>query len=363
MELIRKPFARNNAKLLSSISKSNTNVCLKQFSSTLYIKNKANNSKIKNALTSNNHFSTSSLLKKESQAEEASQTASSAYADSSIDEKEISKFKVLANSWWTENGEFEGLHRMNRLRVPLIRDAMVSYLDTMPKSEKEKLVNQFNESNKDEMGKVSGFAEPLRGLNILDIGCGGGILSEALARLGAQVTGIDACKENVLAAQMRIQSEFEKSKENARYCKRLRYLHCTVEDLAVVDENSNYFDGVVMSEVVEHVSNVKSFMENSAKLLKNQGYLFATTINRTAESYMLGIVAAEYLLNIVTKGTHDWNKFIKPSELKQHFRENDVSVRFEMGMFYNPLTKTWSWSRLDGINYAIYGQKQKTTIH
>lgn len=264
---------------------------------------------------------------------------------STVDEKEIQKFKQLATAWWTENGEFEALHRMNQLRVPMIRDAMKSYIVSTPQRPSE---------------TTPSVDEPLSGLNILDIGCGGGILSEALARLGAQVTGIDACKENIQTAQVRVHSEYERTGQS--YCKRLSYLNCTVEELASVEDNAGYFDAVVMSEVVEHVNNVGGFVESSVNLLKNQGYLFITTINKTQESYLLAILGAEYLLNLVPRGTHEWAKFVRPEDLKQMLKENEVTVRYEMGMLYNPLTKSWSWTRHQGVNYALYGQKLSTSL-
>ena len=339
---LRLLISNHNTKQISSSSNFTHKILLKtNFQNNLYDPRISVSQTVK--------FSTSST------SETSSETVN---AETSIDEKEIGKFKQLANEWWTENGEFEALHRMNKLRVPLIRDAMSNYLETMSKSERE-LVNKKIQS---ENVTISALVEPLAGLNILDIGCGGGILSEALARLGANVTGVDACKENVITAQMRIQSEYERSKEHFAYCKRLRYIHCTVEDLAAVEENGGYFDGVVLSEVIEHVSNPKSFIENSSRLLKNHGYIFVTTINRTPQSYALAIVGAEYIMNIVPKGTHDWKKFLKPSEVKQFLAQNEISVKFEMGMAYNPITRIWSWCRDDTVSYAVYGQKQKTSI-
>jgi polyprenyldihydroxybenzoate methyltransferase/3-demethylubiquinol 3-O-methyltransferase len=280
---------------------------------------------------------------------------------STANEKEINRFKVHANSWWIEGGEYDALHRMNQLRVPMIRDALANYLTTMPKSERDKIVQTAaeHEQNVTDSGSSS---EPLAGFNILDVGCGGGILSEPLARLGAVVTGVDACKENIISAQMRAQTEFARSGEQARFYKRLRYLHCTVEELAAVEENFGYFDAVVFSEVIEHVDNLSGFVDQAGRLLKNHGYMFATTINKTPQSYALAIVAAEYLLNIVAKGTHDWNKFVAPEDLKQLFRQNEVSTQFEMGMCYNPVTKNWSWSQDKSVNYALYGQKMKTSL-
>jgi ubiquinone biosynthesis O-methyltransferase len=347
MELLRKSLILNQKKLL-----------LKRFLNTNQFKtaqkltvNKIND----NQFTPKRSITTNSIVLRSVSEKYDNQNFKT--SSSTVDENDINNFKKLTEEWWKENGEFEGLHRMNKLRVPLIRDAMASYLEHLPKFEKEKLYEGLDRS------KVNMLAEPLAGLNILDIGCGGGILSECLSRLGAQVTGVDACKENILVAQTRLQQEYEKSLENATYCKRLRYLHCTIEELATVEENGNYFDAVVMSEVVEHVSNLDAFVEHASRLLKNQGFMFATTINKTLESYVLAIGVAEYVMNLVPRGTHDWNKFVKPGDLKAVMKRNDIFPKFEMGMLYNPLTRQWSWSEHSGINYALYGQKMKPTLN
>lgn len=249
----------------------------------------------------------------------------------SVDENEMKKFRQLADYWWVENGEFEALHRMNALRVPLIKDTMLNYRHGLPKKELEQINSFLDEKNQQRPYTEQQLErEPLLGLHILDIGCGGGILSEPLARLGAQVTAIDSLKENIICAQMRTQLEMERSKGRAAaYLDRLRYINCTIEDLASVEENNNYFDGVVMSEVVEHVANLNDFMANSIKLLKDKGFLFATTINRTPQSYALAIVAAEYLLGLVPRGTHEWNKFVQPNELTS-ILEKSNQLRFRL---------------------------------
>lgn len=189
---------------------------------------------------------------------------------SSVDLEEMRKFKSLSDSWWIENGEFEALHQMNVLRVPLIRDTMRSYRSSLPQTERDKILTYTDESNQNKLYTNDELArEPLLGLNILDIGCGGGILSQPLARLGAQVTGIDMCKENIISAQLRVESEIERSNgKNSKFYDRLRFINCTIEDLAVVDDNFNYFDAIVCSEVVEHVNNLNDFVTNSVKLLK-----------------------------------------------------------------------------------------------
>ncbi len=166
----------------------------------------------------------------------------------SVDHAEMERFEKLARLWWIENGSYEPLHRLNSLRVPLIKNTLIDN----------------NPSLSDNPA-----SQPLLGINILDIGCGGGILSEALARLGANVTGVDACRENVLSAQIRSESQYEKTK--AEFYERLRYINCTVESLAEVEDNHGYFDAVVMSEVVEHVNNLEGFLKDSSLLLKASG--------------------------------------------------------------------------------------------
>lgn len=173
-------------------------------------------------------------------------------------------------------------------------------------------------------------------------------MSEPLARLGAQVTAVDSLKENIIVAQLRAQAQSASGLSHVHFYDRLRYINCAVEDLAVVEENWGYFDGVVMSEVVEHVNNLDEFMKNSIKLLKvswviffksssfdfdeenfhlkNKGFVFITTINKTPQSYALAIVAAEYLLNLVPRGTHSWDKFVKPEDLSSILEKSTIQT-------------------------------------
>lgn len=252
----------------------------------------------------------------------------------SVDEAEMQRFQQWAKAWWLPDGEYEALHSMNDLRVPLITNTLAN-----------------NNS-----AQLSSVSEPLLGLNVLDIGCGGGILSEPLARLGATVTGIDACRENILSAQLRAESQYEKT--GGQCYERIRYINCTLEDLAEVEDNQEYFDAVVMSEVVEHVNNLDDFLANSSRLLKNGGFSFVTTINRTTASYLLAIVAAENVLGLVAKGTHTWDKFVTPDEVKLPLEKSNVFVKYQSGMCYNPVSKRWSWSDDTSVNYALYAQKQ-----
>lgn len=250
-------------------------------------------------------------------------------AQTTIDEEEISKFSALANLWWDETGEFEALHSMNSLRVPFIRDAL-----------KDKMV-----TNKDYNSIM-----PLQGLKILDIGSGGGILSEPLARLGATMIGVDASEENVRTAQAHL------LQDPSIICK-VKYIHSTVEDIAATEENK--FDALVASEIIEHVSDVDVFVEHCCKLVKPGGSLFFTTINKTPMSYVLGVLVAERVLRLVAPGTHDWKKFISPDDLMFLTENHGFSTRLLHGMKYNPFNKQWSWTSDTSINYALHFVKNE----
>jgi ubiquinone biosynthesis O-methyltransferase len=160
-----------------------------------------------------------------------------------------------------------------------------------------------------------------------------------LARLGAQVTGIDALKENIAVAQLRAESQYEKSNGLLKFYERIRYFNCSLEDLAMCEENFNYFDAIVMSEVVEHVNNLDDFLINSCKLLKNHGYQFITTINRTNQSYLLAILAAEYVLNLVPRGTHTWEKFVKPEDIKTILEKSKYIFYFKFNEICSNMRK------------------------
>ncbi|XP_046573627.1 ubiquinone biosynthesis O-methyltransferase, mitochondrial-like [Haliotis rubra] len=241
-------------------------------------------------------------------------------AQTTIDEEEVEKFSALSQLWWDESGEFEALHTMNELRVPLIRDALMKRNDHPT-------------------------AKPLAGCTIVDVGSGGGILAEPLARLGAFVIGVEASEENIKIAQAHIMHD-------PSIAPNVKYIHATVEDLVGTEEGK--MDAVVASEVVEHVADAPAFLSSCCKLVKPGGSLFITTLNKTYISYMAGVMAAERLFRLVSPGTHDWNKFIDPQDLQFMLTQNDMSTRLLHGMMYNPLTKRWSWMKDTSINYAIH---------
>ncbi|XP_071113778.1 ubiquinone biosynthesis O-methyltransferase, mitochondrial-like [Haliotis cracherodii] len=241
-------------------------------------------------------------------------------AQTTIDEEEVEKFSALAELWWDESGEFEALHTMNELRVPLIRDALMKR-------------------------NAPPTTKPLAGCTILDVGSGGGILAEPLARLGAFVIGVEASEENIKIAQAHLMYD-------PAIAPNVKYIHATVEDLVGTEEGK--MDAVVASEVVEHVADAPAFLSSCCRLVKPGGSLFITTLNKTYISYMLGVMAAERLFRLVSPGTHDWNKFIDPQDLQFMLTQNDMSARLLHGMMYNPLSKRWSWIKDTSINYAIH---------
>ncbi|XP_010159166.1 PREDICTED: hexaprenyldihydroxybenzoate methyltransferase, mitochondrial, partial [Eurypyga helias] len=203
---------------------------------------------------------------------------------SSVDSEEMKRFQLLAHKWWDEEGEYAALHSMNDIRVPFIRDTLLN------------LRRNYH------LGK------PLAGVKILDVGCGGGLLSEPLGRLGASVTGIDPLEDNIRTADQ------HKSFDPV-LAKRIQYKSSSLEE--IVDESVETFDVIVASEVVEHVADLEMFIKCCSQVLKPEGSLFITTINKTQLSYVLGIVVAEKILGIVPEGTHEWEKFVPPEELER----------------------------------------------
>ncbi|KAL4232575.1 Hexaprenyldihydroxybenzoate methyltransferase [Mactra antiquata] len=242
-----------------------------------------------------------------------------------MDEEELKHFQALAKSWWDETGDFEALHAMNKLRVPFIRDGLVDQNDI-----------------------VESDGLPLKDLTIVDVGSGGGILSEPLARLGAFVIGLDPVEESTTIAQLHL-------KEDPRVQCRVKYINGSVEDLASTE--SEKFDAVVASEVVEHVADLVSFVESCCKLLKPGGSLFITTMNKTVLSKSLAVFAAEKVFKIVPEGTHDWEKFVPPEDLKVILENNNMDVKMIHGMLYLPVFREWKWVKDTSINYALHAVK------
>ena len=237
-----------------------------------------------------------------------------------INKEEIQKFSNLAEEWWDVNGKFKPLHMFNPIRIEYIT---------------EKLKYHFNiESNNDNF---------LNKINILDIGCGGGLISEPLARLGGSVTGIDASEKNIKVAKTHAK------KNNLK----IQYLNTSPEKLEV-DEK---FDVILNLEIVEHVENVNLFLRSCNKLLKKNGIMFTATLNRTLTSYVKAIIGAEYILRWLPIGTHDWNKFIKPEELEKLLTEEKFKTIDIKGLKFNPLTSKWKRSNDLSVNYIISSKK------
>jgi len=258
-----------------------------------------------------------------------------------LNEEEVNKFQNMTNQWWDPNGPAKGLHSMNDLRVPLVRDGLIH-------------------THRVDPGATAAGAEPLAGLNILDVGCGGGLLTERLARMGAQVVGIDAAQASIDAAQAHLSND-------QLLMGRIKYKLCTVEEyLAASDggQSGKKFDAVVASEVIEHVSNPAMFVNTCSSLLSDGGSIFVTTINRTMRSYLGAILAAEYALRLLPVGTHDWNKFVTPAEVEKWLKDAGCSkIRLVHGMFYVPFLNKWTWIPDTAVNYAIHAVKvpSKTT--
>ncbi|XP_020914215.2 uncharacterized protein LOC110251814 [Exaiptasia diaphana] len=253
-------------------------------------------------------------------------TTSAQFSDkNNVDDDEITKLSKSASDWWDVFGEFHALHSMNKIRVPYIKSVVLQQL-------KSNSISQVL---------------PLKHVNILDIGCGGGILSEALARLGANVTGIDASAKNIHVAMRHLSLDPVLSR-------RLSYKCITAQELA---EDGHLFDCVVSSEVIEHITEKDSFVEAISSLLKPGGSVVMTTIGQTTKSYLAAIVAAEYLTRMVSPGTHDWNKFINSDDLKELLSEYNLETVDIQGLCFNPFMSDWSLIDDTSVNYAIHAVK------
>ena len=233
-----------------------------------------------------------------------------------INKEEIQKFSRLADEWRDVNGKFKPLHMFNPIRIEYITD---------------KIKEHFN-LKKDK-------ANCLNGLSILDIGCGGGLISEPMSRLGANVTGIDASEKNINIAKLH-------SKKNGL---KINYLNTSPENL----KNIEKFDIILNLEIIEHVDNVSLYIKSCNKLLKKKGLMFTATLNRTFTSYVKAIIGAEYLLRWLPIGTHDWNKFIKPEELESFLSEEKFYTLDIKGLKFNPFLNKWKKSKDLSVNYII----------
>ena len=239
--------------------------------------------------------------------------------NNTLDKKEIEKFSKIAEEWWNPTGKFKPLHKFNPIRIKYIKD---------------NLINDFNLINK---------KKPLDGLKILDIGCGGGLLSEPMARLGAKVTGIDPVKRNIEIAKHHL----KKSKLN------IKYYNFSPEKF----KSNNKYDVILNMEIVEHVENVDFFIKQSAKFLKKSGIMFIATLNQTLKSYLFAIVGAEYILKWLPIGTHDWQNFIKPAELITICKKSSLNLKSLDGISFNPIIDKWNISVDKSVNYIAKFKK------
>ncbi|MBL27729.1 MAG: bifunctional 3-demethylubiquinol 3-O-methyltransferase/2-polyprenyl-6-hydroxyphenol methylase [Rhodospirillaceae bacterium] len=233
------------------------------------------------------------------------------------DSDEIARFDALAETWWDESGPMAPLHRLNPTRIAFIRDAAVAHWRRDPR-----------------------IVDPLKGLDLLDVGCGGGLITEPMARLGARVTGLDLAERNVAAAQAHA----------ALMDLDIRYRATPVEELAAAGET---FDIVLALEVVEHVADLDLFLAAAARCTRPGGLLFVATLNRTAKSFATAIVGAEYVLGWVPRGTHQWRRFVRPAEIVGRLQRDGLFTEDMAGMTYAPLSGDWQLSRDVSVNYIL----------
>jgi len=230
-----------------------------------------------------------------------------------INKKEIDKFSKIAEEWWNPEGKFKPLHKFNPIRISYIKNHIINTL------------------------KLNNGKEPLKNVKILDIGCGGGLLSEPMNRLGAEVVGIDASEKNINTAKLH-------AKKNGL---NIKYICASPENF----KNDSKFDVVLNMEIVEHVEDVDFFLMTCSKLLKKNGIMFVATINKTLKSYLFAIIGAEYILRWLPIGTHEWEKFIKPEDLVTILSKHNLKLDSLDGMKFNLIKDQWNLSSDKSINY------------
>ena len=231
----------------------------------------------------------------------------------SVNKKEIEKFSKMATEWWDPEGKFKPLHKFNPIRIQYIKD---------------NIINHF---------KLKNNIKPLSGVNILDIGCGGGLLSEPMSRIGANVTGIDASDKNIKIAKLH-------SKKNNL---KINYLCSSPEKL----KSKEKFDVILNMEIVEHVKDINFFLKSCSQLLKKNGLMFVATINKTFKSYVFAIIGAEYILRWLPIGTHEWEKFVNPKDLEKILLRNKLSLNKLDGVKFNIIKDEWNISKDYSVNY------------
>jgi len=230
-----------------------------------------------------------------------------------INKEEIEKFSKIAEEWWDPNGKFKPLHKFNPVRISYIKDSIINFF------------------------KLNNHEKPLDNIKILDIGCGGGLLSEPMSKLGAKVVGIDASNKNIEVAKLHAK------KNNLK----IKYLCTSPENF----NSEEKFDVILNMEIVEHVEDLDLFLKSCSNLLNNNGLMFVATINKTLKSYLFAIIGAEYVLRWLPIGTHDWQKFVKPETLSKILKENNLILESLSGMKFNIIKNDWAISEDNSINY------------
>ena len=232
---------------------------------------------------------------------------------STINKKEIEKFSKIAEEWWNPSGKFKPLHKFNPIRISYIKNNIIKSL------------------------KITDKNKPLKKVKILDVGCGGGLLSEPMSRLGAEVTGIDASKKNIEVAKIHAQ------KNNLK----IKYVWGSPDNY----KTDTKFDVILNMEIIEHVDDISFFLKSCSKLLKKNGIMFVATLNKTLKSYLFAIIGAEYFLRWLPIGTHDWDKFVKPDDLINILKKNNFILNELRGMKFNLINDEWNFSSDNSVNY------------
>ena len=236
-----------------------------------------------------------------------------------INKKEIEKFSRIASQWWDPNGKFKPLHNFNPIRIEYIKNSIIKHF------------------------KIKSSTKSLRKINILDIGCGGGLLSEPMCRLGANVVGIDASDKNIEVAK------FHAKKNNLK----INYICSSPETLRI----GKKFDVILNMEIIEHVDDIDYFIKKSSQLLKKNGLMFVATLNKTLKSYFFAIIGAEYILRWLPIGTHDWEKFVKPKDLIEISKKNNLKIEELDGLKFDLLKNKWNISKDKSVNYIARFKK------